>query len=238
MSANKKKQNGLIIYEEIITTHVNADFDALASMIAAGKLYPDAALVFPGSQEKNLRNFFLQSASYLFNFAKLKQVDFDHIKKLIIVDTRQKDRIGRFAELLDRDDIEIHLYDHHPDTKDDIHGVREVVRETGATTTIIVDLIRENNIPLNQDEITIMCLGIHEDTGSFTFSSTTPSDHMAASWLVDQGANLNIVSEMLSRELTSEHIWILNDLTKSATKSIINGVDVVISTIIGQESAE
>ncbi|MBW1763612.1 MAG: CBS domain-containing protein [Deltaproteobacteria bacterium] len=235
MSANKKKQNGLIIYEEIITTHVNADFDALASMIAAGKLYPDAALVFPGSQEKNLRNFFLQSASYLFNFAKLKQVDFDHIKKLIIVDTRQKDRIGRFAELLDRDDIEIHLYDHHPDTKDDIHGVREVVRETGATTTIIVDLIRENNIPLNQDEITIMCLGIHEDTGSFTFSSTTPSDHMAASWLVDQGANLNIVSEMLSRELTSEHIWILNDLTKSATKSIINGVDVVISTIIREQ---
>jgi tRNA nucleotidyltransferase (CCA-adding enzyme) len=232
MSANKKKQNGLIIYEEIITTHVNADFDALASMIAAGKLYPDAALVFPGSQEKNLRNFFLQSASYLFNFAKLKQVDFDHIKKLIIVDTRQKDRIGRFAELLDRGDIEIHLYDHHPDTKDDIHGVREVVRETGATTTIIVDLIRGKNIPLNQDEITIMCLGIHEDTGSFTFSSTTPSDHLAASWLVDQGANLNIVSEMLSRELTSEHIWILNDLTKSATKSIINGVDVVISTII------
>jgi hypothetical protein len=76
--------------EEIITTHINADFDALASLIAAKKLYPDATIVFPGSQEKNLRIFFLHSASYLFNFAKIKQIDFDRIKRLILVDTRQK----------------------------------------------------------------------------------------------------------------------------------------------------
>lgn len=75
-------------HEEIITTHMNADFDALASMIAAQKLYPGAILVFPGSQEKNLRNFFLHSTSYLFNFTKLKQVDFDRVKRLILVDTR------------------------------------------------------------------------------------------------------------------------------------------------------
>jgi tRNA nucleotidyltransferase (CCA-adding enzyme) len=43
----------------IITSHVNADFDAMASMLAAQKLYPDALVVFPGSQEKNLRNFFI-----------------------------------------------------------------------------------------------------------------------------------------------------------------------------------
>ena len=41
----------------VITTHVNADFDALASMLAAQKLYPEARVVFPGSQEKNLKNF-------------------------------------------------------------------------------------------------------------------------------------------------------------------------------------
>jgi len=43
---------------EVITTHINADFDALASMLAAKKLYPEAKMVFPGAQEKNLRNFF------------------------------------------------------------------------------------------------------------------------------------------------------------------------------------
>ena len=36
----------------VIATHVNADFDALASMLAAQKLYKNALVVFPGSQEK------------------------------------------------------------------------------------------------------------------------------------------------------------------------------------------
>ena len=48
---NNKKKDGLTI----ITTHVNADFDALASMLAAQKLYPESIVVFPGSNEKNLR---------------------------------------------------------------------------------------------------------------------------------------------------------------------------------------
>ena len=33
---------------EVITTHLNADFDAMASMVAAKKLYPSAIQVFPG----------------------------------------------------------------------------------------------------------------------------------------------------------------------------------------------
>ena len=135
-------------HEEIITTHMNADFDALASMIAAQKLYPGATLVFPGSQEKNLRNFFLHSTSYLFNFTKLKHVDFDRIKRLILVDTRQKSRIGKFADLAAREGVEIHIYDHHNDSEDDLHGHLEVIKDVGATTTILTELIQERNIPL------------------------------------------------------------------------------------------
>jgi tRNA nucleotidyltransferase (CCA-adding enzyme) len=51
----------------VITTHVNADFDGMASMIAVAKLYPDAILVFSGSQEKLIRDFFVQATSYLYN---------------------------------------------------------------------------------------------------------------------------------------------------------------------------
>ena len=46
---------------DVITTHINADFDCLGAMIAAKKLYPDAEMVFPGAQERNLREFFLRS---------------------------------------------------------------------------------------------------------------------------------------------------------------------------------
>jgi tRNA nucleotidyltransferase (CCA-adding enzyme) len=223
------------VHGEIITTHLNADFDALASMIAAQKLYPEAALVFPGSQEKNLRNFFLHSTSYLFNFAKLKHVDFDRIKRLILVDTRQKSRIGKFAELASRDGVEIHIYDHHHGSQEDLRGHVEVIKEVGATTTLLTELIRERNLPLTPDEATILCLGIHEDTGSFTFTSTRPEDYRAAAWLAEQGANPNLISDMLTRELTAEQIWVLSDLTKSAVTHVINGVEVVLCKVSREE---
>jgi tRNA nucleotidyltransferase (CCA-adding enzyme) len=36
---------------EVITTHMNADFDALASMLAAKKLYPEAKISWcPGKK--------------------------------------------------------------------------------------------------------------------------------------------------------------------------------------------
>jgi tRNA nucleotidyltransferase (CCA-adding enzyme) len=220
---------------EIITTHVNADFDALASTIAAKKLYPDATLVFPGSQEKNLRNFFLHSTSYLFNFAKIKQIDLSRVKRLILVDTRQRSRIGKFADLLRRDDVEIHIYDHHHDSEDDIRGTLECIRDVGATSSILTHILKEKGISVTPDEATILCLGIHEDTGSFTFSSTKPEDHLAAAWLTDQGANLNLISDMLTRELSSEQVWLLNDLTKSAETHTVNGVEVVVAQVEREE---
>ena len=59
---------------DVITTHVNADFDAVASMLAAKKLYPNAKLAFPGSQEKGLRDFFLQSTIYILQTERIKKI--------------------------------------------------------------------------------------------------------------------------------------------------------------------
>ena len=226
---NKKPRE---VHEEVITTHINADFDALSSMLAASKLYPHAALVFPGSQEKNLRNFFINSVSYLFNFAKIKEIDMKAVKRLILVDTRQKGRIGTFARLAGNKDVEIHIYDHHPDSADDIRGDVEVIRKTGSATAILTGLLREKGITVTPDEATIMCTGIHEDTGSFTFASTTGEDYEAAAWLARQGADHNIISDMLTRELTIEHLWLLNDLTRSAVTRVVNGVEVTVTKVI------
>ncbi|MEA2038408.1 MAG: CBS domain-containing protein [Thermodesulfobacteriota bacterium] len=232
---DKNNKHSEYVHKEVITTHINADFDALASMIAARKLYPDATLVFPGSQEKNLRNFFLHSTSYVFNFVKVKQIDLDRVKRLIIVDTRQKCRIGKFAELVGKEDIEIHVYDHHPDSNDDIQANVQMIRKIGATTSLLIELIKQKGISITPDEATIMCLGIHEDTGSFTFSSTTAEDYKAAAWLTRQGAKHNIIADMLTRELTAEQVWLLNDLTQSAVTRVINGVEVVITKVIRDE---
>jgi tRNA nucleotidyltransferase (CCA-adding enzyme) len=104
----------------VITAHANADFDALAAIIAASRLYPGAALIFPGSQEKNLRNFYIQSTTYLFNFRAFKDIDPTDVELLVIVDTREKSRVPHVQALLDKPGIRIHVYDHHPDTEEDV----------------------------------------------------------------------------------------------------------------------
>jgi tRNA nucleotidyltransferase (CCA-adding enzyme) len=215
----------------VVTTHINADFDALASMLAAQKLYPDARIVFPGSQEKNLKNFFINSVVYLFNMADINTIDMSQVTRLVLVDTRQAGRIGKLAELVGRKDVEIHVYDHHPSTENDIRGLVERCEPTGATVTILLQAIRERGIDISPEEATIMCLGLYEDTGSFTFASTTEKDFLAAAFLLSKGANLNIVSDLIARELNPEQVALLNDLIQAASRYNVNGIDVVLTSI-------
>lgn len=215
---------------DAIITHSNADFDALASMVAAHKLYPEAKLVFPGSQEKSLRDFFVRSTFYVLEADRVRDIELAKITRLIMVDTRQRSRIGRFAEIVDTPGLEIHIYDHHPPSVDDVHGTLEVIEERGATITILLNILRERGIPITPDEATIMMVGIYEDTGSLTFSSTTAEDFYAAAYLLAQGASLNMISDMITRELTAEQIFLLNDLISSAERYNIRGVEVVVTT--------
>ncbi len=215
---------------EVITTHLNADFDAFGSMVAARRLYPNAVVAFPGSQEKSLRDFFMESTLYILSIEKAKDIELDKVRKLILVDTRQKGRIGRFAALADADDVEIHVYDHHPDSDDDIAGDPEVVEEVGATVTLLLREIKERGIDLNAEEATVMALGLYEDTGSFTFSSTTGEDLEAAAWLVERGANLRIIADMMTGDLTTDQIELLHQLIEESQTIVIGGVEIVVST--------
>lgn len=213
----------------IITGHANADFDCLAAIIAAGKLYPGATLIFPGSQEKNLRHFFIQSATYLFNFKNFKDIDPESVRTLILVDTRQRSRVPHIEAVFANDGLTIHCYDHHPDTDEDVVAQVSVVRPWGSTTAILMERIMAENLELTTDEATILGLGIYEDTGSFTFASTTEHDLAAAAWLRGRGMDVGVIADLMTRELSSEQITIMSQLIESAQTHDINGVEVVIA---------
>jgi tRNA nucleotidyltransferase (CCA-adding enzyme) len=214
---------------DVITTHINADFDSLASMLAAKKLYPDGVLVFPGSQERSLRDFFIHSTLYAFEVERIKNIDLREVKRLILVDTRQVSRIGKFSAVLSMPGLEIHIYDHHPSSSEDLHGSLEVISEVGATVTLLLEILQKKGIEITPDEATVMILGIYEDTGNLTFPSTREEDFQAAGYLVRKGANLNILSNVITKELTAEQIFLLNDLIQSATRYSFHGIDVVIA---------
>jgi len=212
---------------EIITSHINADFDSLASMVAAKKLYPEADIVFAGSQEKKLRDFI--EAFKPVEIKRIRDIDLANIKRLIIVDTKNPDRIGQFAEIISKPGIDIHIYDHHPLTKEDIHGSIEVIEEVGATATIFSEILKTRKLQPSPMEATILCLGIYEETGSLLFPSTTERDLLAVAYLIKRGANLNIVSSFLRLELSREELDLLNELVQSSREMIISGVRIKIA---------
>jgi tRNA nucleotidyltransferase (CCA-adding enzyme) len=216
---------------KVITTHQNADFDALSSMVAAHKLYPDAVLIFPGSQEKTVRDFLIRSTLYFLDTAKQKELNLDEIDTLILVDTKQRGRIGQFAALADNKKVKIHVYDHHPQSDDDVKADLYVTGSTGACVTMLISILREKNIDITPVEATVMILGIYEETGSFQYPSTTAADLEAASYLLSKGAYVNIVSEVLVKELTPEQVLLLHDVIRAATVHNINGVDVVTTEV-------
>ncbi|WP_429885819.1 CBS domain-containing protein [Geoalkalibacter halelectricus] len=214
---------------DVITTHINADFDCLGGMIAAKKLYPKAEMVFAGAQERSLREFFLKSASYAYAFKRVKDIDLEAIDRLILVDVRQAERIGPFGEVALREGVELHIYDHHPGGEGNLKGTLEIVEPVGSTVTVFCRLFKERGIHPTSDEATLMMLGLYEDTGNLMFSSTTVEDYHAAAFLLEHGGNLDAVADFLTYEMTAEQVALLHELLASRTVLNVHGFDVSIA---------
>jgi tRNA nucleotidyltransferase (CCA-adding enzyme) len=219
---------------DIITSHMNADFDAFASMVAATKLYPEAGIAFPGSQEKKVRDFI--NAFHPVEIHRVRDIDLSKVKRLIIVDTRSPERIGPFSDLLSRSDVpDIHVYDHHPRAENDLRGSMEVIEDVGATATIFTEILKSKKLPITPMEATILCLGIYEETGSLLYRSTTERDLMAVAYLLKRGASLRIVADFVRVELSREDLALLNELLQSSRDLEINGLRIRIAKASREE---
>ncbi|MBE0477575.1 CBS domain-containing protein [Candidatus Aerophobetes bacterium] len=214
---------------QLITTHTGCDFDALASMVAVKKLYPEAKLCFSGSPSREVRDF-MHVYGWLIPIEKISEKDLKKVKKLILVDTRWKDRIGMFGRLVGKKQVKIHIYDHHPSHPEDIKADRGVCKDVGATVSILIDLIKKRKIPISSFEATLFGLGIYEDTGSLSFFSTTSFDLRAVAYLLDKGAKLEFISNFLNSGLTEKQDALLRDFLNKARVLSINGVEVVVIT--------
>ncbi|MDR1040019.1 MAG: CBS domain-containing protein [Deltaproteobacteria bacterium] len=223
-------QQNLQAAHTVITCHINPDFDAVASMVGASSLYPGAALLLPGGNGRRLSGPFVKGMLESRNLVKPKELDFRSVRRLVVVDTRRPDRIGFAQPLLERPDLEIHLYDHHPDAEGDIRGTFTRSEPVGATVTLLGEIMREKGHAPEADEATMLALGLWEDTGSFSFGSTTPRDMAVGAWLLSRGADLDAVAQLTSRELSAEQVSLLNELIKTAEIREVRGKTLAVAT--------
>ncbi len=216
---------------QIIVTHTNSDFDALASLVAARKLYPAARIVIPGSPEEAVADFIVKYEKEL-NLLAEKEVKLEEVSLLVMVDTRHSSRLGRLGEITQRKNLEIHIYDHHAVHPQDFKGKINVGRLTGATVTILLEMIRKKDIPLSAFEASLMLLGLYQDTGSLTYPSTTEEDKEAARYLLSCGADLNFISGYLKKKMTGDQIVLYRQLKKTREVFFFGGAKIIILSAV------
>jgi tRNA nucleotidyltransferase (CCA-adding enzyme) len=214
---------------DVVATHSNADFDGLASMVAVRKLFPEARLILPAGAQEAVRKFL---AVHDLNITKLKDVDLSQVARLILVDTQDPGRIGTLTACLENPAVEIVVFDHHLESDSVCSGrsKQSVVDSVGATTTLLIEQLQRRHIPVTPFEATVMALGLYEETGSFTFASTTSRDFEAGAFLVQAGADLTMVSDTLYTPLDPDAVALLNDFLEHSDVLYLEGRKVLVST--------
>ncbi|WP_375510871.1 CBS domain-containing protein [uncultured Nostoc sp.] len=179
---------------DLILCHTTADFDALGAAVGLTRLLPGSKIVLTGGSHPTVRDFLaLHRDEY--PLIERRSVNPEKIRSLTVVDTQQRDRLGKAAQWLDLPHVgEIIIYDHHLGQESDIPATESYISSVGATTTLIVEQLQQQEISLTPAEATVMALGIHVDTGSLTYDQSTPRDALALAWLMQQGASLSVIS--------------------------------------------
>jgi len=214
----------------LIFTHNNSDFDGIASAFILQKIF-NAKVVMPERVEFQVEAF-LHLYEYIFPFVKYDDISFEEIDFLVFADTSSPQRIGSFFGSLPKDrELEVYIFDHHslgyfpPNFK----IMRYPDTSVGSTVTLVWEEIKKMGVKYSEIEATLMLLGIYEDTGRLLYTSTTYRDANAVADLIQNGANLMVVSRFLESGMNPSQRQLLEFFLDNSSKEFYNGVEYVLT---------
>jgi tRNA nucleotidyltransferase (CCA-adding enzyme) len=210
---------------KVITSHERADMDALASIYGAKLLYPDHQAVLPQKLNRNLREF-LALYGEDFSFVQRRELADNEIDHLILVDTQKISPLPGMTPQTPR-----HIIDHHRREIEEDEHVTFEGETVGATVTLLTERIRERGITLERLGASLLLMGIYEDTGSLLYTMATARDARAAAWILEQGADLSLVSEFLHHPLSKDQREALDALIGNIEIHTIRGRTICLSPV-------
>ncbi|NDJ75383.1 MAG: CBS domain-containing protein [Chloroflexi bacterium] len=218
---------------KLILTHENADFDAVASLLAAHKLDSSALPVLPRRVNRNVEHFLnLYGANLPFAHPDdLRRVG--TVEQVTVVDTQTYATVRGM-----RPETPVHIIDHHPLHRELGENQQFTGETVGAATTLLVEQVHTRHINLTPPEATLLMLGIYEDTGSLSYGTTTPRDVQCAAWLLERGADLDIVRDFLQHPLVPEQRVLYERLLENAATHVINGHAIVVAHAMTEQPVD
>ena len=241
----------------VITAHNMMDFDALGSMVAAQKLYPESRLCFGGMYARDVQNFMALNKDII-DIQNIQWMNIQNVEKLVVVDTADPKKLKNFEELLVKPGLNIEIYDHHPAMPGDLEGSFKQVEPVGAASTLLTERLKEaaaeGRITLSAFEATVIALGIYADTGCMLYDSTTTRDVAAVLWLLEQGARLDVIQENIESRLDKPQMQVFQQclatmktvsekgaevlLCSARTEKRVAGLNVIIPKLFEIDGAE
>ena len=112
-----------------------------------------------------------------------------------------------------------------------MHPESAVLSADGALTTTLVGILAEREISPTQLEATAFALGIHEDTGSLTYPTTTQRDVDALAWCMRHGARQDLVAAYLHVPLQDDERDLLQHLLEALEPVIAGGDEILLGAL-------
>jgi tRNA nucleotidyltransferase (CCA-adding enzyme) len=210
--------------EKLILAHANTDFDAFAGMLAAQLLYPGARICLHGGMNRNVREYYNLHAEQIAT-VEPSAVDRESVRTLVLIEVSSPSRLSEFAELLGRPEIDVVVFDHHGEPEFD--QATSFITTDGSLVTNMLKLLLERGIQITPMQATAFALGIHEDTGSLTYASTTHRDIEALGACIRAGANQELLARYLRGPLQPDQRDLLRRLDAVRTESEVGGLRMV-----------
>ncbi|MEM7132751.1 MAG: CBS domain-containing protein [Chloroflexota bacterium] len=206
----------------VILTHQHADFDALASLLGAWLLFPDAIPVLPTQLNRDVQAFVDEIAAQSnaeFPFVPHHEVPKGRVTQAVLVDTQRANPVKGMDEKTP------HLViDHHP-LRDNLPDSWDLtIEKVGANATLLVERIRDEGIGVTTSQATLLALGIYQDTGRLTYQATSNRDAQAVAWLLadEHRADLQLINRFLRHPLSEAQQRLLNSLLANSNFITIN----------------
>lgn len=225
-------QNEAMRAEHVVATHGNTDFDGLGAMLAARLLYP-GSVVAVGALNRNVRDFYRLHAEELGPIVEASRLELGSIRRLVVVEARHASRLGELERVALDPAVEKTLFDHHGegDLPDWVSPDAAVLSTDGALTTTLVGILAEREVQPTALEATAFALGIHEDTGSLTYPTTTQRDADALAWCIRHGARQDLVATYLHTPLAAAERELLNALVEALEPLDAGGEELLLAAV-------
>jgi phosphoesterase RecJ-like protein len=173
----------------LLTTHINPDGDGLGSEVAMAlwlESLGKTVRILNDSPVPPAFRFLTDDHAVESFEPELAETRFSEADVLVVLDTSNRQRIGRLAPVIDRHAIEVAIVDHHV-SHDGFGRVNVIEAEAAATAEIVYELITGSGAALTLKMAEALYVGLMTDTGSFRYSNTDGAAHRMAAALLDAG---------------------------------------------------